>query len=165
MTIRIGVLSDTHIPIAAAVIPKEVVEGLAGTDLIVHAGDLVEPSVLKTLSGIAKVRAVRGNMDSAEVRSSLPDKDIIEIGGISIGLMHGWGPPSGLIELAEREFKGADVIIFGHSHNPLIENKGRVLFFNPGSPTDRIFAPYNSYGILEIENKIVTPRIIRLRGK
>lgn len=162
MTVKIGVLSDTHIPVAAADLPKEVCDGMADVDMIVHAGDLVEMSVLDMLSKIATVRAVRGNMDSAKVRSKLPDKDIVEIGGISIGLMHGWGAPSGLIELASREFKDVDVIVFGHSHTPLIEKKNGILFFNPGSPTDKVFAPYNSYGILEVENKIITPRIIKI---
>lgn len=164
MTTRIGVLSDTHIPIAATNLPKEVYDGLAGVDMILHAGDVVELTVLDKLSEIAPVRAVRGNMDSAKTRSKLPDKDIINIGEISIGLIHGWGPPSGLIELVSREFKGVDAIVFGHSHTPLIQERNGILFFNPGSSTDKVFAPFNSYGILEIENKVITPRIIRLRN-
>lgn len=162
MITKIGVLSDTHIPIVANDLPKKVYDGLAGVDMILHAGDLVEIKVLDKLSEIAPVRAVCGNMDDAKVRSRLPNKDIVEIGGVSIGLIHGWGPPSGLVECVSREFKGVDLIVFGHSHTALIHGKNGVLFFNPGSSTDKIFATYNSYGILEIENKTITPRIIKL---
>lgn len=160
--IKIGVLSDTHIPIASNDLPKEVYDGLVGVEMILHAGDLVDLQVLDNLSRIAPTRAVSGNMDNSAVCSKLPNKDIIKIGELSVGLIHGWGPPFGLIELVKRQFKGVEVIVFGHSHHPLIQEKDGILFFNPGSPTDKIFAPYNSYGILEIEDKKITPRIIKI---
>jgi len=159
---RIAVLSDTHIPIAAKDLPKAVYDGIAGADMILHAGDILDMEVLEKLSKIAPVRAVCGNMDNDSACSKLPQKDIIKIGDCSIGLIHGWGPPFGLIDLVSRQFKNVDMIIFGHSHSPLIEKRGNVLFFNPGSPTDRVFAPYNSYGILTVDGKTITPQIIKI---
>ncbi len=136
--IKIAVLSDTHIPVTANDLPKEVYDGISGVDMILHAGDLVELEVLDRLNKIAPVRAVCGNMDSERVRSKLPKKEIIKINSVSLGLIHGWGPPSSLPELVSKEFKGMDAIIFGHSHNPLSQIKDGILFFNPGSPTDKI---------------------------
>lgn len=159
---KIAVLSDTHIPVAAKELPKTVYDGIAGVDMILHAGDILDMQVLDKLSKIAPVRAVCGNMDNDSACSKLPRKDIIKIGDCSIGLIHGWGPPSGLIDLVGRQFKNVDVIVFGHSHSPLIEKRGGILFFNPGSPTDKVFAPYNSYGILTIDGKIITPQIIKI---
>lgn len=161
---KIAVLSDTHIPITQKDLPKEVYDGITGADMILHAGDLVESSVLEKLSKIAPVRAVCGNMDDAKIAANLPKKDIVRAGEISIGLIHGWGPPSGLIELVQREFKNVDVIVFGHSHHAISETRNGILFFNPGSPTDRIFAPYKSYGMLDIQGKTISPKIIKLKN-
>ncbi|MCX5715460.1 MAG: metallophosphoesterase family protein [Candidatus Omnitrophica bacterium] len=161
---RIAVLSDTHIPINAADLPPAVYEGITGADMILHAGDMVELSVFEKLSKIAPTRAVCGNMDTGACGAKLPKKDLIKINGVSIGLIHGWGPPFGLIELVKNEFKDekVDAIVFGHSHTPISDVKDGILFFNPGSPTDKIFAPYNSYGMLEIEKGKITPRIIKI---
>jgi len=161
---KIGVLADTHIPITQNDLPQAVYKGLEGVDMIMHAGDLVELSVIDKLSAIAPVRAVYGNMDNDVVRSRLPSKDIIKAGGLSIGLIHGWGHPNDLAGLIKSEFAHIkiDAIVFGHSHMPMAQFRNGLLFFNPGSPTDKIFAPYNSYGILEIENGKLTPNIIKI---
>jgi len=159
---KIGVLSDTHIPRAAADIPKRIYEEFKDVDLILHAGDLVELDILEKLKKIAPVRAVHGNMDSKEVSSVLPEKDIIEVGDkFRIGLMHGRGSPRNLIGLVKTQFNNVNVIVFGHSHSPVNEVQNGILFFNPGSPTDKIFASYNSFGILEV-NDTIKGRIIRL---
>lgn len=154
---KIVVISDTHIPDRANEIPKELLEDLKNADLVIHAGDLVDLSVLDKLKSICKnVKAVWGNMDPDEVRKNLPEKEVIEVGNYRIGLMHGYGPPYRLIELLSSVFKNdkVDLIIFGHSHSSLNEKKDNILFFNPGSPTDKVFSPYNSYGIIEIGDKI-----------
>lgn len=160
---KIGVLSDTHIPGTAKDLPKVIYDEFKEVDLIIHAGDFVEMEFLKKLSGFKKTIAVYGNLDSSEVVNSLKAKEVIEAGGFRIGLIHGWGAPDGLIERIGAEFKGEriDCIVFGHSHRPMNETKNGILFFNPGSPTDKIFAPYNSYGMLEITDKIVG-KIIKL---
>lgn len=132
--------------------------------MIVHAGDLADLSVLNKLRSIcSNVKAVRGNMDPAVLKKELPEKEIFKIGGFKIGVMHGYGPPNNLIELLTSAFKEEklDLIIFGHSHSPFNEKRNGILFFNPGSATDKIFSSYNSYGIIEINDKI-EGRIIKI---
>ena len=161
---RIGVISDTHISDQAKDIPQAILEDFKNVDIIIHVGDLVDLSVIDKLSAVCKnIKAVHGNMDPHDVRKKFPEKEIITIGNYRIGIMHGNGPPLGLIGLLESSFKNDNVnlIIFGHSHTPLVEKRGDILFFNPGSPTDKLFAPYNSYGIIEINDKIEA-KIIRL---
>jgi len=162
---KIGVISDTHIPRMAKDIPRAVYDGFRDVDLILHAGDLVEIKFLEKLRKIKKTVAVYGNMDSKEVAAVLKPKEIIEAGDFRIGLIHGWGPPEGLEERMLAEFKadGVDCIVFGHSHRPLSEEREGILLFNPGSATDKIFATYNSYGILEITDKI-KGMIVKLQG-
>lgn len=161
---KIGVISDTHIPDRAKDIPQKILEEFKNVDMIIHAGDLVDLSVLDKLKTLCtNVKAVWGNMDSDEARKVLPEKEILKLGKYNIGIMHGYGAPNKLIDLMTSVFKDGNVnlVIFGHSHAPLNEKKGDILFFNPGSPTDKIFSPYNSYGIIEINDKI-DARIIKL---
>ena len=161
---KIGVISDTHISDKSKNIPQEILEEFKNVDMIIHAGDLVDLNVLDQLKNVcSNVKAVWGNMDPEEVRKTLPQKEVLQIGNHKIGIMHGYGSPNNLIELLTSAFKDdkVDLIIFGHSHSGLNEKKGGILFFNPGSPMDKIFAPYNSYGIIEINDKIKA-RIIRI---
>lgn len=158
---KIGVLADTHIPVIADKIPDKIIEHFREVELILHAGDLVEPEVLANLKELGEVKAVCGNMDSPKLRRVLPVKEIIKVGKFNIGLIHGWGHPELLKENVVKEFKNVDVIVYGHSHSPVNEVLDGVLFFNPGSPTDKTFAPYNSYGVLEITD-VIKGEIIKL---
>jgi putative phosphoesterase len=162
--VKIGVIADTHIPSQASQIPQKVLDDFKDADMIIHAGDLVSLAVLEKLKSICPdVRAVWGNMDPLEVRKKLSEKEIIEAGKYKIGLTHGYGAPNNLIPVLTQYFKDykVDIIIFGHAHSSCNEKKGNILYFNPGSPTDKIFAPYNSYGIIEIGDKIEA-RIVKL---
>lgn len=161
---KIGVIADTHIPDRAKDIPEKILKDFKNLDMIIHAGDLVELSVLDTLKNTCpNVQAVFGNMDSYEVRKKLLEKEIIKVADYRIGVMHGYGAPYKLVDLANSSFKNdaVNIIIFGHSHIALCKKKNDILYFNPGSPTDTIFSPYNSYGIIEINDKIGA-RIIKL---
>ena len=151
---KIGVLSDTHIPKNALNLPKEVYKAFEKVDLILHAGDFVEIEFFNKLNTIAPVRAVAGNMDSPELREMLPEKDVVEIDGFKIGLIHGYGPRTKVLDLIKKEFGRVDAIVFGHTHFPINETENGVLFLNPGSPTDKIFALYNSYGIIEVGDSL-----------
>ena len=162
---RIGVISDTHIPDRAREIPKKVLDDFKNTDLVLHAGDLISLEVLDVLKNICgEVKAVWGNMDPFEVRSKLPEKQIIPVQTIRIGLTHGYGPSAKLIDLVKDIFKNEhpQIIIFGHSHYPINEKRQDILFFNPGSVIDKIFSPFNSYGILEIVDNRISSDIIRI---
>lgn len=159
---KIGVISDTHIPERAQDIPQEIYSAFKDVDLILHAGDLLTLDVIKSLEKICPVKAVYGNMDSPQIRKALKEKEIIEVNNFKIGLIHGRGGPSGLVSFAKEAFKDKmDIIVFGHSHRPLNEKISNILFFNPGSATDTVFATYRSYGIIEINDKIKA-KIVRL---
>ena len=161
---RIAVISDTHIPDRAKDIPPKLLEEFKKVDMIIHAGDLVGLNVLDKLkSACNNVKAVWGNMDPQEVKKKLPEKEILKIGNYKIGVMHGYGAANKLMDLLTSIFKDDNVnlIIFGHAHYSVNEKKNGILFFNPGSLTDKIFSSYNSYGIIEINDKIEA-RIIKL---
>ncbi|MFH1622426.1 MAG: metallophosphoesterase family protein [Candidatus Omnitrophota bacterium] len=159
---KIGVISDTHIPEKTPEIPKEIYSAFKNVDLILHAGDLVSLDVISSLEKICPVKAVYGNMDRPESRQVLKDKEIIEVGKFKIGLIHGRGNPANLINFVKSAFKEKmDIIVFGHSHAPFNEKIEGTLFFNPGSSTVTVFSPYRSYGIIEIGDKIKA-KILRL---
>jgi putative phosphoesterase len=161
--LKILVLSDTHIPIAAQDLPEEVYKAIEGVDMIFHAGDLIDAGVLEKLKSLKETRAVCGNMDSKELSAALKAKEVIDIGKFRIGLIHGYGAPSEIMQTVRREFDRIDVLVFGHSHAAMNVKKDGVLYFNPGSPTDRIFASTNSYGILEITDKKIEGTIVGIR--
>jgi putative phosphoesterase len=105
-------------------------------------------------------------MDNLEISKKFPEKTIIELGGVSLGLIHGRGAPSSLLDYVKKEFLAdlnkLDIIIFGHTHYPCDKIIGGKAYFNPGSPTDTTYAPYRSYGIMEIEGKIIKKRILKI---
>jgi len=148
---RIGVLSDTH-SARFEELPESIVNGLQGVNLIIHAGDFTEESVLNGLRTIAEVKAVQGNMDSRAIKDFLPEVARFRAGNKTVCVTHGWGAPEGIAERVLQRCGEADVIVFGHSHEPYNSYHGNVLLFNPGKATD-------SYGILHIDQK-VSARII-----
>jgi len=160
---KVAVVSDTHIPAACSSLPDALLEKLRGADLIIHAGDFTELSVIDELKKIAPLYAVAGNMDCNMVRRQFPAKRIIDLASFKIGIAHGHGSPDNLISYVKDLFKEdkLDCIIYGHSHIPKIDYIDNVLYFCPGSPTEKVFAPYNSFGMLEVGEKII-PTIIRL---
>lgn len=161
---KIGVLSDTHIPEKADNIPQEILREFKNVDMVVHAGDFVEIGVLDKLKAVCpNVKAVWGNMDSHQIKQLLPEKEVFKAGKYKIGLMHGYGAAHNLIEVMLSSFKNdsVDLIIFGHSHSAFNETKNGIILFNPGSPTDKAFSSGGSYGIIEINDKM-TLRIIKL---
>jgi len=159
---RIFVLSDTHMPRTATELPQCMYDEIKNCDFIIHAGDFVEIEFLKKLAYLKPIRAVCGNMDSQAIRQELKQKEMIEVGNFKIGLTHGYGAPGAIIETVRSEFDRIDAIVFGHSHSALNMTKDGVLFFNPGSPTDTVFAKFRSYGILEITEKAIEGKIIKL---
>ena len=156
--IKIGVLSDTHISGFDKNLKKIIDEHFSDADLIFHAGDLVDLCVLD-LFGDKEVRAVYGNMDNGIARKALPEQLLMDIRGFRIGLMHGWGSPSGMEKKLADKLGRLDCIVFGHTHYPVNRIIEGTLFFNPGSAVDKRFAPSRTVGILEI-GKNITGRIV-----
>lgn len=146
--VRLGAVSDTHL--MGRPVPPRVLRALAGVDMILHAGDILEEAVLEELESIAPTLAVAGNMDGGRLREILPEKRVIEVAGYRIGLIHGWGAPDDMTGRLRREFEGVDIVVFGHTHEACNREEKGIHFFNPGSPTDRMFAPFRSLGILEL---------------
>jgi uncharacterized protein len=129
--VLVGLISDTH-----GLVRPEVFEALRGVDQILHAGDVGE-DVLVVLQAIAPIRAVFGNTDPPDT-PGLFDSLQLELGGLSIHVSHGHelGSPTPARLLKRYQ---ADVIVYGHTHKPLIERSGRHLIVNPGAAGPRRF--------------------------
>lgn len=157
--VKIGVLSDTHISGFDKNLKKIIDEHFSDVDLIFHAGDLIDLSVLE-LFGEKEVRAVCGNMDSQRVKQDLPEQLLMDINGFKIGLIHGWGGPSGMERKLLDKLGKLDCIVFGHTHYPVNRTIDGVYFFNPGSAVDKRFAKSRSVGILEVGENLTGKIII-----
>lgn len=154
------VLADTHIPRRAHALPEELFSYLRQADLILHAGDLIQPSVLDELSAYGPVRAVAGNVDLPEV--DLPETLEFDFGGAKIAMIHDSGRKEGRRKRLEKRFPEARVIVFGHSHVPFLEDENGLLLLNPGSPTDRRRQPRHTFALLRAEEGSVRAEILTL---
>ena len=157
---NIAVLSDTH----SMPLGQKLLNDLKSFALIIHAGDICDAGTLDVLRTLAPVKAVQGNMDDPDLKRKLPLRELLVIDGVKVGVYHGHGPTRDALSNALTQFKdeAPDVIIFGHSHQPLKQMVGKILMFNPGSPNDTVRAPYFSYGILKISNGRVKADIIKI---
>jgi putative phosphoesterase len=150
--IHVGVISDTH-----GLLRPEAVRALAGSELIVHAGDVGNPAILTALEKLAPVRAVRGNIDAEPWAARLPETLAVEAGGARLWVVHmrdalGFEPgPAGF-----------DAVIFGHSHRPRIERHDGVLYLNPGSAGPRRFRLPVTVARLTITGKTLESEIVEL---
>jgi putative phosphoesterase len=161
---RIGVISDTHLAYVTEEFMSLVEDRFSDCDMVVHAGDFTSPSVYFYLKRVTADNfiAVRGNMDPPELRRLLPDRLIFEKLGIKIGVTHGWGGPKDLEEKIVKLFQydGVCCIIYGHSHKGANHKVDNMLFFNPGSPTDKYYAKITSIGYVTIQNNEISGEII-----
>lgn len=148
----IGVISDTH-----GLIRPEAVQALRDSNLIIHCGDIGDPSVLKILRTIAPIRAVRGNNDHGAWADRLPEHDFIKIGSQVIHVLHN------LAEL-DLDLRASSItaVLSGHSHKPVIERRSGVLFLNPGSAGPRRFNLPVAVAKLALLSGLWTPTIVRL---
>lgn len=150
--VRIGLISDTH-----GLLRPQALALLAGCDGIVHAGDICDPSVLDALRRIAPVTAVRGNNDIGPWAQELREAELLRVAAVGIFVIHD------LSQLAlDAATQDVQVIVSGHSHKPLVEQRGTVLHVNPGSAGPRRFKLPISVGELLIEGRSVSARIIEL---
>jgi uncharacterized protein len=137
----LGVISDTH-----GLLRAEAIEALGGVDHILHAGDIGAPEVLAALARIAPVTAIRGNVDIEPWARGLPETEFVELGGATVYMLH---------ELTRLDLKpeaaGIQAVVYGHSHQPKMEKKNGVLYFNPGSAGPRRFKLPVSVGKLRVE--------------
>jgi putative phosphoesterase len=147
------VLSDTHAPRRWRSCPPRVAAHVRRADLILHAGDVCTAAVLDELSGYAPVRAVLGNNDGPDVAAwGAPPKLEFDLAGLPVAMVHDSGAAAGRLARLRRQFPGARLVVFGHSHIPLDQAAGQLRIFNPGSPTDRRRQPQGTIGLLRIED-------------
>jgi putative phosphoesterase len=148
----VGVISDTH-----GLLRPEAVEALKGSELIVHAGDIGGPEVIEALRAIAPVVAVRGNNDRGRWAEELPLYDAVEVGATYLYVLHD------LKELdLSPEAAGFRVVVSGHSHKPLAEERRGVLYLNPGSAGPRRFKLPVTVARLNVNGDDATAEIVNL---
>jgi putative phosphoesterase len=151
--VTIGVISDTHLNEVSSELVDIYESYLSDVEMIFHAGDLVCMEIADFLSR-KPLHVVQGNMDPRDVRERFPEKEIIEVNGFRLGLIHGWGSPFGIEARIRSEFTDVHAIIYGHSHRPSNHADKGILFFNPGTATGFRIAGSNSIGILDITDAI-----------
>jgi uncharacterized protein len=150
--VEIGVISDTH-----GMLRPEAVDALRGSDYIIHAGDIGDSAILKKLAEIAPVTAIRGNIDRDPWARKISATDVLEVGGISIYILHN------LNELdLKPEAGGFDVVVSGHTHAAKSEMKNRVLYFNPGSAGPRRFRLPVTVGRFRVKDGKVSAEIVEI---
>ncbi len=157
---RIVAVSDTHLELASEV-PDRLVDLAEGADLILHAGDFVSKEVYEAFCDLGPLEAVFGNSDDPEVKSLLPERRVVEVEDVRIGLVHRASYSADLTgaDLLAREME-VDALVFGHIHRPLVKPGSRLLIC-PGSPAaPRLSAP--SVAEIEVDGGEMRGRIISM---
>lgn len=155
MTLRIGVISDTH-----GLLRPEAKAFLAGCDHIVHGGDIGNQAILDALAAIAPLTVVRGNNDRGAWGEEVPETALLTVGGVRIYAIHDIGQLD-IDPVAE----GVSVVVYGHSHKPVVERRAGVLYLNPGSAGPRRFSLPISAAEIVVEDGIADARVIELIGR
>ena len=154
---KIGIISDTH-----GLLRAQVFEVFKGVDHILHAGDVGDPEILTELEAIAPVTAVWGNVDGFEIRKRVPEVARLELEGVQIAIVHGMQFGSPTPQKVAAAYPDAGLVVFGHSHRPLIQQTGPALAVNPGSAGPRRFRDPVTVAIAEIADGRVQARLIDL---
>ncbi|MEU4660073.1 metallophosphoesterase [Streptomyces sp. NPDC023723] len=144
---RLLIMSDTHLPKRARELPAALLAELPRADVVIHAGDWVDPASLDLLQDRSRrLVAVYGNNDGPELRARLPEVARADLGGLRFGVVHETGPATGREARCAARFPDLDVLVFGHSHIPWDSTADTGLrLLNPGSPTDRRRQPHCTY--------------------
>ena len=158
---RLGIISDTH-----GLLRPEVHDVFSGVDLILHAGDIGPPELLAELEAIAPVHAVWGNTDDFDIRRLVPEVVEIRIEGFDFLVVHGHQLGSPTPEALHDRWPDAEIIIYGHTHRPLLVTVDQVVtVMNPGGAGARRFDLPASVGIMELEPGIPPrARLVPLTG-
>jgi uncharacterized protein len=162
--VNLAILADTHLPRGNRALPAACVERLRTADAILHAGDFIAGEVLDALEALGPpVHGVLGNVDGPELALRLPRVRTVDAGGAAIAMIHDAGPASGRLARMRRTFPGADAVVFGHSHLPLLETApDGFAIFNPGSPTDRRRAPHHTMGVATVDHGRIAFELVDL---
>jgi hypothetical protein len=161
---RLAIISDTHMPKGRRALPEACLQRLAAADAILHAGDFVARAIHDQLMAIGPpVHAVHGNVDEPELRGILPESLEMDLDGVRVAMIHDSGPAAGRRTRMRTRFPRAALVVFGHSHLPLLEEDADgLILLNPGSPTERRRAPRHTMAEAEIAGGTVTCRLVAL---
>jgi putative phosphoesterase len=159
---RAVVFADTHVRRGSKRrLPDAAYAALGHADVVLHAGDVLIPELLDELRGFAPVHAVLGNND-AELFGRLPETEMLDLDGVRVAMVHDAGARAGRAVRLRRRFPEADVVVFGHSHQPCKEvGVDGQLLFNPGSAIERRMAPTHTFGELDLSaGRVVRAEIL-----
>jgi uncharacterized protein len=148
----IGVISDTH-----GLLRPEALAALAGSDFIIHAGDVGDEEILDALRAIGPLTVVRGNVDTEPWAQRLPHGDMLEVEGVRIYVVHDLGT----LDITPAA-AGVHIVVYGHSHHPDHFSRGGVTYFNPGSAGPRRFRLPVTVGRIAIENGVPRAKIVEV---
>ena len=148
----IGVISDTH-----GLLRAEAIAALEGADYIIHAGDVGDPAILTKLAAIAPLTTVRGNVDREPWTRKIPVSNVLEVGTISIYVLHNLNELDLNLEAA-----GFAAVVSGHTHQPKQDLRNGVLYFNPGSAGPRRFKLPVTVGRLRVTGTKILSEVIHL---
>ncbi|MDM7990992.1 metallophosphoesterase [Arthrobacter sp. zg-Y877] len=164
MATKLLLLSDTHLPKRAKVLPEILWADIEAADIVVHAGDWVNEELLDQLqSRSRRLIACYGNNDGAGLRARLPLVARAVVEDVRLAVVHETGPAAKRGERMDAEFPETDLLVFGHSHIPWDSvTPAGMRLLNPGSPTDRRRQPFCTYLRVDVDGKTVTPDLRRL---
>jgi uncharacterized protein len=157
---RIAIVSDTH-----GLLRPELFARLEGVDWILHAGDLGPVDLLTELEAIAPVTAVWGNTDGWDVRNRVPEVARVTLEGVRVAVMHGHRLASPKPRAVAAEHPDADLVVYGHTHQPLVQRIGETLVVNPGSAGPRRFSLPVTIGLATVEAGAVEVELVPLLGE
>ncbi|MCO1599271.1 metallophosphoesterase [Micromonospora sp. RHAY321] len=149
---RLVLTADTHLPKRARDLPEPLWAAIEAADVVVHAGDWVDESLLdEMLTRARRLIGVYGNNDGPALRARLPEVARADLDGLRVAVVHETGPRTGREKRCAARFPDVDLLVFGHSHIPWdTEAPGGLRLLNPGSPTDRRSQPHATYQTAEI---------------
>jgi len=160
---RVLVTSDTHVPDFAKALPAALLDAATRADLILHAGDVTSTVVLERLSGLAPTRVALGNNDRPEIATWGGEEVVrLELDCISIAMLHDAGPRASRERRLLGRFGDTDLVVFGHSHIPMLTKLGGRRFLNPGSPTWKRRQPAPTYATIVVDGHRARIRIVAL---
>ncbi len=158
---KIVILADTHLNKETDML-KTLLDKLGEVDLIIHAGDYINDAVVDTLRKIPGFHGVWGNCDTAGIQNTLKEKELLTLDSYRLGIFHGHGKGKSTLDRAYAAFENdnVNIIVFGHSHQPSITTKNKVLMLNPGSPTSKRTQKWYTFILLNLSAASIEAKLV-----